>query len=217
MIFDNLKLIEKEKWSEKMTIEKEKEEKIVEKTEGFGPILSTEKIYGANDFADKLDVHTSKLRRWSLELEKLDYKVMRDGNNKRMYLESDIPTFLKLKDFIEVKKIPVEESYKAISSMFRDYRHRLEEGLKEPQTIENKEVVTFTKDQFEELMKRFDERTEKAVDAALEKSQQRFLEVLESRDTKLISSLRETMETTKLIGSDKEESKKGFFSKFFGK
>lgn len=201
----------------------EKEQKIVEQTEGFGPILSTEKIYGANDFSDKLDIHTSKLRRWSLELEKLDYKIMRDGNNKRMYLESDIPTFLKLKDFIEIKKIPVEEAYKSISSMFRDYRHRLEEGLKEPQPVENKEIVTFTKDQFEELMKRFDERTEKAVaaavDAAVEKSQERFIEIMESRDTKLISSLRETMEPQKLLSSSQEEElpKKGFFSKIFGK
>ena len=199
-----------------MSIEKQ----ITEEPEGFGPITSQEHGFGATEFSNKVDIHISKLRRWSIELDKNGYEIMRDHSNKRIYLQSDIPTFLKLKEFIEVRKIPVEESYKSVSSMFRDYRHRLQTGPSSDVNMDKQEVIQMNKEDFEKMIQAFGEQSKLAIAAAVEESEKRFLEVLNNRDSVLVQSLKQGMENQRLLTAatlEEEPKKKSFFSRVFGK
>ena len=205
-----------------MTAEPEKQLK-TEENEGFGPISSQEPGFGASDFANRLDIHVSKLRRWSIELEQRGYKIMRDPGNKRIYLQSDVPTFRKLREFIEERKMSVEDAYKAVSGMFRDYRHRLQMEPSTPRGVSQDEVVTMTKSDFEELVKVFGEQAQKAAEVAAERAaaetEKRFLDVLTNRDKLLVESLKQGMENQRMLlettATKEEETKKGFFARLF--
>lgn len=202
-----------------MSIEPIGEQNTVD-SEGFGPITAMEPGFGSTEFSNKVDIHTSKLRRWSIELEKNGYEIMRDHSNNRIYLQSDIPTFLKLKEFIEVRKIPVEESYKSVSSMFRDYRHRLQTAPSVEENKDKQELVTMTKDDFQDMVKAFGEQAERAALIAAEEVEKRFLEVLSNRDSVLVQSLKQGMENQRLLTAatvEEEPVKKSFFARVFGK
>ncbi|PFI06562.1 DNA-binding protein, partial [Bacillus cereus] len=46
--------------------------------------------YFAQEVAKQLDINTNTLRRWSIELEKMEYIFERNERNQRIYYENDI-------------------------------------------------------------------------------------------------------------------------------
>jgi hypothetical protein len=175
--------------------------------EKYGEILSSEKAFTSSRFSTEIDVHVSKLRRWSLELEKVGYNIMRDEFDNRVYLESDKETFLKLKEFIEVKKLKAEDSYKSIAAMFSDsdYKHRL------PVTKEEQKTIHLT---YEELQQMLNQAAEVAT--------AKLLNNIEKHNEFLLNSFNETMkiqqQQTQLLLEQKTEEetpKKSFFARFF--
>ncbi len=57
--------------------------------------------YFAQYVAKELDINTNTLRRWSLELEKLDYNFERNERNQRIYYEKDMSVFKKMKEYLD--------------------------------------------------------------------------------------------------------------------
>jgi len=198
--------------------EEEVKEEPKESEEELGPIIGSEPGYSASEFAEMIDIHVSKLRRWSLELAKLGYDVMKDGTGRRIYLKSDIRTFAKLKDYIEIKKMSAEESYLAVANMFRDYKHRLKRDIDDDKKQTDKELVTLTKSDFEEIIQAFTKQTEHAVQQAVKETEQRIMDTLNNRDTAIVNSLKQSLETQKLLAAAEDTSpKKGIWSRLFGK
>lgn len=58
------------------------------------------KSYWSHEIAKLLDISTSSLRRWSIILEATGYPFIRDENDKRAYLQSDIMPLQKMRELL---------------------------------------------------------------------------------------------------------------------
>ncbi|HHQ2480344.1 TPA: MerR family transcriptional regulator [Bacillus cereus] len=56
--------------------------------------------YFAQEVAKQLDINTNTLRRWSIELEKMDYIFDRNERKQRIYYESDIDILKQMKEYL---------------------------------------------------------------------------------------------------------------------
>lgn len=65
----------------------------------------------AKEVADRVGINPNTLRRWSLELEKLDYEFERNERSQRIYYKADISVLEKMKEFLD-KNFSLEESAK---------------------------------------------------------------------------------------------------------
>ncbi|MEF3225947.1 MerR family transcriptional regulator, partial [Campylobacter jejuni] len=72
--------------------------------------------YFAKDVASDLEVTTSTLRRWSIELEKLGYQFERNDKEQRIYYERDFKAFRELKKLLS-NSVPFVDAIKAVVSM----------------------------------------------------------------------------------------------------
>ena len=74
--------------------------------------------YFSKDVAIELEITTSTLRRWSIELEKEGYKFHRNEKEQRIYYERDFKAFRELKKLMS-NSVPISDAIKAIAS--RDF------------------------------------------------------------------------------------------------
>ncbi|MEF3225897.1 MerR family transcriptional regulator, partial [Campylobacter jejuni] len=72
--------------------------------------------YFAKDVASDLEVTTSTLRRWSIELEKSGYQFERNDKDQRIYYERDFKAFRELKKLLS-NSVPFVDAIKAVVSM----------------------------------------------------------------------------------------------------
>ncbi|OUB17555.1 DNA-binding protein [Bacillus thuringiensis serovar yunnanensis] len=56
--------------------------------------------YFAQEIAKQLDINTNTLRRWSIELEKMEYIFERNERNQRIYYENDINVLKQMKEYL---------------------------------------------------------------------------------------------------------------------
>ncbi|WP_440604696.1 MerR family transcriptional regulator [Bacillus sp. GB_SG_008] len=56
--------------------------------------------YFAQEVAKQLDINTNTLRRWSIELEKMDYVFDRNERKQRIYYEKDIDILKQMKEYL---------------------------------------------------------------------------------------------------------------------
>ncbi|MGG1152608.1 MerR family transcriptional regulator [Bacillus wiedmannii] len=56
--------------------------------------------YFAQKVAKQLDINTNTLRRWSIELEKMEYIFERNERNQRIYYENDIDILKQMKEYL---------------------------------------------------------------------------------------------------------------------
>lgn len=56
--------------------------------------------YFAQEVAKQLDINTNTLRRWSIELEKMEYIFERNERNQRIYYENDINILKQMKEYL---------------------------------------------------------------------------------------------------------------------
>ncbi|MFD0768989.1 MerR family transcriptional regulator [Bacillus sp. CGMCC 1.60114] len=56
--------------------------------------------YFAQEVAKQLDINTNTLRRWSIELEKMDYIFDRNERKQRIYYEKDIDILKQMKEYL---------------------------------------------------------------------------------------------------------------------
>lgn len=186
--------------------------------------LSNASEYGyfAKDVAADLEVTTSTLRRWSIELEKAGYKFERNEKDQRIYYDRDFKAFRELKKLIS-NSVVLIDAINAVVSM--DV-----EGLNASQTPSvYREETRLTRQFLEEIL---DEKINKAIQQAFEEGRQQghkeIKEMIkkiekrsEERDENLMSvirSIREEKEEVKqLIAASQEQAKKTFWQRLFSK
>lgn len=186
--------------------------------------LSNASEYGyfAKDVAADLEVTTSTLRRWSIELEKAGYKFERNEKDQRIYYDRDFKAFRELKKLIS-NSVVLVDAINAVVSM--DV-----EGLNASQTPSvYREETRLTRQFLEEIL---DEKINKAIQQAFEEGRQQGQKEIkemmkkiekrsEERDDNLMSVIRsiqeEKEEVKQLIAASQEQAKKTFWQRLFSK
>jgi DNA-binding transcriptional MerR regulator len=186
--------------------------------------LSNASEYGyfAKDVAADLEVTTSTLRRWSIELEKAGYKFERNEKDQRIYYDRDFKAFRELKKLIN-NSVVLIDAINAVVSM--DI-----EGLNASQTPSvYREETRLTRQFLEEVL---DEKINKAIQQAFEEGRQQGQKEIkemmkkiekrsEERDDNLMSVIRsiqeEKEEVKQLIAASQEQEKKTFWQRLFSR
>ncbi|MED1205877.1 hypothetical protein [Heyndrickxia acidicola] len=179
----------------------------------------TGREYSTKDIGNILDIADSTVRKYCQLLEKSGYQFTRSENGYRLFFERDLRALSEFKN-LSKDGIQVDEIAKKIVSA---------SGTGDPQSPKTKvsddmllnlmETVQTLQKQNETLLEhseiqaRFNEELVKRLD-----QQQKYIDnKLSERDKLLTDSLKESMETRKLIAAAKEEKKSGFFARLFNK
>ena len=161
---------------------------------------SSQKAYWSKDIADLLEISTSNLRRWSIDLENAGYLFYRDEHNRRAYLEKDIMPLRKLKEFLG-NNMSKNDAIKAVISMFpQDLTSELTLPV-------NDDIVRFSKRELQEVI---NDVVRKAIEEEREAMFQAFEykmnDLVEKRDRMLVQQLNRSLEEKQLeIAAAKEQ------------
>lgn len=148
--------------------------------------------YFAKKVASDLDITTSSLRRWALELEKIGYEFERNDKDQRIYYERDINALKQLKELVN-DSVPLVDALNVIKSRFSDTIN----ATKTPSVYE--EEMRFSRDELESII-------DKAVKKAVEEDRELLIktfetklnDLIENRDRVLTKQLRDSLESTQL-------------------
>lgn len=167
------------------------------------------KVYSPSDIAELLDVKPATLRKYSIMLEDKGYKIQRNSQNHRYYLDKDIIT---LRRIITARKsgITLEEAINGIVRIEDDstYTNAINNANEQDSNDiqELKEIVHKQNELLEQVITRLDEQ-QKYIDGSLKE-----------RDKALMQTMNDILESKKQIETaDKEENKKSFFARLFSK
>lgn len=154
-----------------------------------------QKAYWANDIAELLDVSTSSLRKWSIDLEKGGYRFYRDEHNRRAYMEKDIMPLKKLKEFLK-NKMSMDDAVNAVVSMFSQDEYR-------------SMTIPVNDDEQRLSMRHFNELKELILNDQQERQREKeeMMEYFKNRDELLTTSLRQLMEQKKELAAAAEKKK----------
>ena len=78
--------------------------------------------YFSKDVAIELEITTSTLRRWSIELEKEGYSFHRNEKDQRIYYERDFKAFRELKKYFGLALILLEPKDKEELFLYLAFR-----------------------------------------------------------------------------------------------
>ncbi|RFB11479.1 DUF3967 domain-containing protein [Bacillus sp. HNG] len=187
----------------------------------------SEKAYSPKEVSHTLDIGDSTLRKWCLALEKQDYKFIRNDQNRRLYVESDLVVLRHFQKLVQDNNMQLDNAAMLIVDRFG--KGAFEAGT-DIILAENKEEQRDLMRSDNEVIQQFlehmrtqqehikqQEEFNKELLKRLDQQQQYIEERLNKRDETLIQSLREAQETRKLLAAAQEDQKKGFFSRLFGK
>ena len=184
----------------------------------------TEKAYSPKEVFTTLDIGDSTLRKWCLSLEKNGYGFIRNDQNRRIYVESDLVVLRHFQNLIKQHNIQLDNA--AILVIDRFGKGAFEVGtLSVPVENEEKQrdLNRSNDEDIKELKALVTEQNEliKNLVSRMDQQQKYIDQRLEERDRKLMDSLRESQEVKQQllqIAVDREEEKKkGFIARFFGK
>lgn len=164
--------------------------------------------YFSKDVATDLEITTSTLRRWSIELEKEGYTFNRNEKEQRIYYERDFKAFRELKKLLS-NNVPFIDAVKAIAST------NFENKNAEQTPSVYSEMIRLSKRELQEIIKTaIEEEREIMLDAFQEK----LNETIEMRDKLLTQQLKNSLEESKkLIAATQEETNKPWWKKLFKK
>lgn len=164
------------------------------------------KVYSPRDIADLLDIKPATLRKYSIMLEEKGYKINRNSQNHRYYLDKDIITIRRI---ITGRKsgITLDELINGIVGIEQDntYTNDISNADKQDNNdiAELKELIHKQTEVIQQFSKRLDEQ-----DKYIENS-------IKERDKALLNAMNELLESKKQIAT--AEQKKGFFRKLFNR
>ncbi|MEB4856932.1 DNA-binding protein [Priestia megaterium] len=162
----------------------------------------TLKSYWAKDIAELLDISTSNLRRWSIDLEKEGYSFYRDEHHRRAYLERDIMPLKKLKEFL-ANNMSKNDAVKAVVSMFPTD----DNGVITIPVI--KDEVRLSRLELQEIVQEaVREAVEEEREAMFKAFDHKINDTLEKRDRLLTQHLQATLEERRLEIAAAQEKKK---------
>ncbi|EKN66044.1 putative DNA binding protein [Neobacillus bataviensis LMG 21833] len=178
--------------------------------------MSEELGYFAKYVFEQLDLTGATLRRWSQALENCGHKFARNGHNQRIYYDKDVEMLRNLRDLVVTKGVPIELATKAVVS------GNAERDQAPNDYADNERSTSEIDAKFDQLNDRLDqqERFNRELLARLEEQHRYITESIERRDQQLMTAIREVQETKRLMAAaeePKEEPKKGFFARLFGK
>jgi DNA-binding transcriptional MerR regulator len=168
--------------------------------------------YFAKDVASELEITTSTLRRWSIELEKVGYSFERNEKEQRIYYEWDFKAFRELKKLLSMS-VPFADAIKAVVSTDLDdknasltpsvYKQELRLSKSELQEIVHQEVKKAIEEEREAMFKAFEAKMN---------------DVVEQRDRILTQQLHRSLEEKRLeIAAATEQKKPTFWQRLFKK
>lgn len=161
--------------------------------------------YYSKDVALELDITTSTLRRWSIELEKEGYKFHRNEKEQRIYFERDFKAFREFKKLTS-NSVPLSDAIKAVVAM--DFEKKNGELTPSVQT----DVIRLTKRELQSIIK---SALEEERDQFIEIMQEKWNDSLEKRDRLLMQQLKHSMEQRQQqIEMEKEQNKKVWWKIF---
>ncbi|MEX0417784.1 DUF3967 domain-containing protein [Bacillus sp. C30] len=180
-------------------------------------ISSIQRIYSPKEMAKLLGIADTTVRKYSQELEKEGYHIYKNEKGHRGYYDKDIILF---KQIIEIAKHPdmsLEHAIKAVVST------QVSSGISVSDIQKATDKNYITKEDF----KAYQERQEEYYQALLkqQKAQNRYLleqlqkrdeyiiSRLEQRDHDLMTAIRTTQETKKIIAATNQKQK---WWKFWG-
>ena len=176
--------------------------------------------YFAKNVATNLEVTTSTLRRWSIELEKAGYTFERNNKDQRIYYQHDINAFKRLKELVN-EGTTLIDAINVVTSMDSEVV-----DIQKTPSVHQTET-RLTAQHLEEIL---DRKINKAVQEAYEygrkQGQEEILKQIEKieqrskeRDEKLMSMVRaiqeEKEEVRQLIAASKEKEKKSLWKRLF--
>ncbi|WP_088339055.1 MerR family transcriptional regulator [Bacillus cereus] len=105
--------------------------------------------YFAQEVAKQLEINANTLRRWSIELEKMDYTFERNDRNQRIYYQKDIEILRQMKIYLKQnwkldeaaatvsnEDIAAPETFKDnTANSPQDAENKLYEGINETETV----------------------------------------------------------------------------------
>lgn len=197
-----------------------------------------EKAYTTKEVSTTLGIGDSTLRKWCIALEDNGYQFIKSENKRRLYTESDLVVLRHFQQLVQDHNMPLDNASNVIVSRFGN---RAFEGRTGIVPAENRSLMR--SDEVIEKLFAHIEQQEKFNMELIERldQQQRYIEEkLNNRDQQLLSHIRATqkkldapdelknefeqMKATmnELLENQKQmastlETKKGFWSKFFGK
>ena len=160
-----------------------------------------QKSYWAKDIAELLDITTSNLRRWSIDLENEGYCFYRDEHNRRAYLEKDIMPLKKLKEFLS-SNMSKNDAIKAVVSMFPQDNNSVF-------TIPvNEDEIRLSKRELKEIVQEaVKEAVEEEREAMFRAFERKMDDTLEQRERLLTQHLQTTLEERRLQIAAAQEKK----------
>lgn len=155
--------------------------------------------YFAKDVASDLEITTSSLRRWSIELEKEGYKFQRNEKDQRIYYERDFKAFRELKKLLS-HSVTFADAVKAVISM--DLANK--NAKLTPSVYE--ESVRLSKQELQEVVREaVKQAVEEEREAMFQAFEYKLHNVIEQRDRHLTKELHRSLEEKRLeIAASKE-------------
>ena len=143
--------------------------------------------YFSKEVATELDITTSTLRRWSIELEKAGYYFERNDNNQRIYYERDFRAFRELKNLLS-NNVPFVDAIKAVSAMNFDNKT----NTKTPSV--SYDIVRLSRRDLEDIVTKV---IEKERSYMLEVFEEKLKNEIEIRDRLLLKRLNQSLTDNK--------------------
>ncbi|WP_240315617.1 MerR family transcriptional regulator [Sporosarcina sp. PTS2304] len=137
--------------------------------------------YFSKDVALELEITTSTLRRWSIDLEKHGYVIERNDKDRRIYYERDFKALRELKKLI-ANAVPLSDAIQAIAT--RDFAS--ENSGKTPSVYS--EMIRLSKRELADIVK---QAVEEERGMLLDELEERLHQTIEQRDRILTQQLRQ--------------------------
>lgn len=189
---------------------------------------SPERAYTTKEISLTLDIGTSTLRKWCIALEENGYQFIRNEQNGRSFIESDLIALKHFKHLVQKENFKLDNAAKIVTSKYNGRALPIESPPVLPEPKESERDNERSNELLEELLERANKQEEfnqeivrfnRELMQRLDDQQNYIEERLNKRDEMLMQSLKESMETRKLIAAAKEEEerKKGFWARLFGR
>jgi DNA-binding transcriptional MerR regulator len=167
--------------------------------------------YFAKDVAVDLEITTSTLRRWSLELEKLGYVFERNEKEQRIYYERDFKVFRELKKLLS-NSVSFTDATKAVVAMDIENKN----AVITPSVFHDE--VRLSKQELQDLVhKAVKEAVEEERESMFKAFEQKINNVIENRDRVLTQQLQNSLEERRSEIAAAKEGKKSWLEKLFKK
>jgi len=170
--------------------------------------------YFAKDVASELEITTSTLRRWSIELEKFSYTFERNEKDQRIYYERDFKAFRELKKLIN-NSVPVIDAVKAVVSMDLSNKN----ASKTP-SVQQDEIRLSKRELHEIVHNAVKEAIETEREAMFKVFEIKMNDVVEKRDRLITQQLHQSLEEKRLeiaAAQEQEKNNRTWWQKLFSK